>query len=130
VTRGVDHLHALLQHGDSHDSQQQQPAYAPPPTLQQQPQQAQTPTGDPDKGLPHVIQITCHSVSALPDDPSFGGFNHPGTLMGPGELAVLQQRASGASAAPATFAAAVQSLAADTPLDYAPHALRDVLVEW
>jgi hypothetical protein len=55
---------------------------------------------------------------------------HPGTLMGPAELSLLQQRLAGTAPAPPPFAAAVASLKADTPAQYTPHALVDVWVGW
>lgn len=50
--------------------------------------------------------------------------------MGPGELSLLRQRIAGTAPAPPPFAAAVESLKADTPAQYTPHALKDVYVEW
>jgi hypothetical protein len=50
--------------------------------------------------------------------------------MGPKELALLQQRATGAVAAPPPFQSALDALKAATPAQYLPHALRDILVEW
>jgi hypothetical protein len=79
---------------------------------------------------PHfLIQVTCQQISAIPD-PGFGGFSHPGTLMGPKELTLLQQRATGAVAAPPPFQAAVEALKAATPIQYSPHAIPDILMEW
>lgn len=59
-----------------------------------------------------------------------GNFNHPGTLMGPAETTLLRQRAAGAAPTDAVWQAARAALAADTPLSYQPHPLRDILVEW
>lgn len=111
--------------------QQQQPAhstYAPPVILSTIQQQQQQQCSAPPPKI-HVIRCTCHRVSPIPFAES-GGFAHPGILLGPGEVALLQQRASGAALAPDPFAAAAESLRADTPLTYTPHALADVHVEW
>ncbi|WIA35436.1 hypothetical protein OEZ86_003877 [Tetradesmus obliquus] len=57
-------------------------------------------------------------------------FVHPGTLMGPAEVQLLQQRASGAAAADDTWRQALQALQASTPLAYNHHALKDFQCEW
>ena len=59
--------------------------------------------------------------------PASDGFAHPGTLMGPREARLLRSRVS-AGAAP--WAAAAAALAADTPLAYAPCALRRVHIDF
>lgn len=117
------------------EPQQQQATYAPPVLLQSTPQQQQPQCPQPQQPLkqpppPHfIIQCKCHQISLIPD-PNFGRFSHPGTLMGPGELDLLRQRAAGTVSTPEPFQAALASLKADTPAQYTPHALKDMLIEW
>jgi hypothetical protein len=50
--------------------------------------------------------------------------------MGPGELDLLRQRATGTVSAPEPFQAALTRLKAETPVQYTPHAIQDMLIEW
>ena len=114
-----DHQQEIAQSQKLQQMQQQQ--QQAPQQEQQQLQQMPAPL--------HIIRITCQKVSPIPS-PKFGNFIHPGTLMGPREVLLLQQRVAGTVPAPPPFTAAVASLRQDTPLDYSPHALEDVYVEW
>lgn len=130
VQQGMTQLYSAVQEATCPQPSEPQPqTYAPPAVLQNTaPQQQQQPVPLPPP--PHyIIQCLCHHVTPIPG-PSFGGFMHPGTLMGPGELNLLRQRVAGSVPMPPPFQAALASLKANTPAQYTPHALRDVLVEW
>eukprot|EP00775_Hariotina_reticulata_P008807 gene8807-8986_t len=101
-----DKLKAAFKDVADHHQQQDAPPYLPPPVY--------------------------NAVKALAPmgSPGGGHFTHPGTLMGPGELNLLRQRAARAVEVDQVWLAALQSLLADTPVSYTPHALTDVLVEW
>eukprot|EP00879_Flechtneria_rotunda_P030349 GHRR01032973.1.p1 GENE.GHRR01032973.1~~GHRR01032973.1.p1 ORF type:complete len:171 (+),score=41.40 GHRR01032973.1:84-596(+) len=69
-------------------------------------------------------------IYGITQNPIIGGFAHPGTLMGPGELNLLKQRASGAAPTDQVWQRALQQLSNDTPKQYSTHVLADVHIEW